>query len=155
MAQLTMRWRRAGPWRRGRRRTREAHRDARFVRYDMHMGITYSAHEAKARFAEVLRHVRGGETVTVSYRGEPVAEVRPLQEGKPTGDNAALADGDGDGMTVVEQLRANVDRSKSEEERFADAYRRGILAPANGPRGDFKPVATVPGALARFLADRD
>ena len=121
----------------------------------MHMRITYSAHEAKARFAEVLRHVRDGETVTVSYRGEPVAEVRPLREGKSAEDSAALADGRGNGITVVEQLRASVDRSKSEEERFADAYRRGILAQANGPRGDFEPVATIPGALARFLAERD
>ena len=125
------------------------------MRYHMHMRITYSAHEAKARFAEVLRHVRDGETVTVSYRGEPVAEVRPLREGKSAEDSAALGDGRGNGITVVEQLRASVDRSKSEEERFADAYRRGILAPANGPRGDFEPVATIPGALARFLAERD
>ena len=136
-------------------RTQEAQRGSRLVRYHMRMGITYSAHEAKARFAEVLRHVRGGETVTVSYRGEPMAEVRPLREDKSAVDSASLVRNRGNGMTVVEQLRAQVDRSKSEEERFADAYRRGILAPANGPRGDFKPVATIPGALARFLAERD
>ena len=44
-----------------------------------HMGIIYSAYEAKARFAEVIRQVREGKTVTVSYRGEPVAEIRPIQ----------------------------------------------------------------------------
>ena len=125
------------------------------VRYHVHMGITYSAHEAKARFAEMLRHVREGETVTVSYRGEPVAEVRPLPERGTEEHRPALSAGEGNGMTVVEQLRAKVDRSKSEEERFADAYRRGILTPPNGPRGDFEPVATIPGALERFLAERD
>ena len=43
------------------------------------MGISYSVHKAKARFAEVIRQVREGKTVTVSYRGEPVAEIRPIQ----------------------------------------------------------------------------
>ena len=43
------------------------------------MEIIYSASEAKARFAEVIRQVREGKTVTVSYRGEPVAEIRPIQ----------------------------------------------------------------------------
>ena len=46
------------------------------------MVITYSTYEAKARFSEVIRHVRDGKTVTVSYRGEPVAEIRPLE--RPT-----------------------------------------------------------------------
>ena len=44
------------------------------------MSITYSTYEAKARFSEIIRHVREGRTVTVSYRGEPVAEVRSIQE---------------------------------------------------------------------------
>ena len=43
------------------------------------MPITYSTYEAKARFSEVLRQVRAGKTITVSYRGEPVAEIRPIQ----------------------------------------------------------------------------
>ena len=42
-------------------------------------GITYSTYEAKARFSEVLRQVRAGTTVTVTYRGEPVAEIRPIE----------------------------------------------------------------------------
>ena len=45
------------------------------------MGINYSTYEAKARFSEVLRHVREGRTVTVSYRGEPVAEIRSIRAG--------------------------------------------------------------------------
>ena len=43
------------------------------------MAVTYSTYEAKARFSEVLRQVREGETVTVTYRGEPVAEIRLIQ----------------------------------------------------------------------------
>ena len=39
---------------------------------------TFSTYDAKARFSEVLRRVREGRTVTVTYQGEPVAEIRPL-----------------------------------------------------------------------------
>ena len=89
------------------------------------MGITYSAHEAKARFAEMLRHVREGETVTVSYRGEPVAEVRPLTErvGTP-GPQGSAADRS---ETVVGQLvreLENRDPGKTPEQRLQDAIRR-------------------------------
>jgi prevent-host-death family protein len=42
------------------------------------MAKTYSIYEAKARFSEILRQVREGKTVTVSYHGRPVAEIRPL-----------------------------------------------------------------------------
>ncbi len=41
---------------------------------------TYSTYEAKARFSEILRQVREGKTVYISYHGETVAEVRPLEE---------------------------------------------------------------------------
>ncbi|MDE0405633.1 MAG: type II toxin-antitoxin system prevent-host-death family antitoxin [Nitrospira sp.] len=43
------------------------------------MGITYSTCDAKARFSGVLRLVRDGKTVTVSYRGKPVAEIRAIR----------------------------------------------------------------------------
>ena len=88
------------------------------------MGIVYSTYEAKARFSEVLRHVREGRTVTISYRGEPVAEVRAIEKGPGTID-----------------------------ERLEELRRRGIVQPAHGPKQPFKPVAHVPGALERFLAD--
>ena len=44
------------------------------------MGTMYSAYDAKTRFSEVLRKVRDGKTVTVSYRGKPVAEIRAIRE---------------------------------------------------------------------------
>ena len=37
------------------------------------MGRWYSIYEAKAKFSEIIRKVREGQTVTVSYHGEPVA----------------------------------------------------------------------------------
>ena len=42
------------------------------------MSKVYSTYEAKAKFSEILRRVRAGATVRISYHGEEVAEVRPL-----------------------------------------------------------------------------
>ena len=91
------------------------------------MDLVYSTYEAKARFSEVLRHVREGKTVTISYRGKPFAEVRGIEDGPQT-----------------------------IEERLKELTRRGIVTPAyDGPRRPFKPVAHIPGALERFLAERE
>ena len=90
------------------------------------MAITYSIYEAKARFSEVIRQVREGRSVTVSYRGEPVAEIKPIA--KPS-------------ETTLEQ-------------RLCDLERRGALTPASTDREPLEPIATRPGALARFLAER-
>lgn len=90
------------------------------------MGITYTTYEAKAKFSELMRQVREGKTVTVSYRGEPVAEIRPLEKRKLT-----------------------------QEEWDKEMERRGVLVRAKGPRKPFKVGKPVPGALAQFLAERD
>lgn len=90
------------------------------------MARTYSIYEAKARFSEVIREVREGENVTVTYRGEPVAEIRAIRQSrKPTLD-----------------------------ERLDHLERRGALLRPAHPRRDFKTVADRPDALARFLAER-
>ena len=90
------------------------------------MARTYSIYEAKARFSEVIREVREGETVTVSYRGEPVAEIRAIRQSKlPTLD-----------------------------ERLDHLERRGALVRNAGAGRDFRKVAERTGALARFLAER-
>ena len=90
------------------------------------MALNYSIYEAKARFSEVIRQVREGKTVTVSYRGEPVAEIRSIRERrKPTLD-----------------------------ERLKDLERNGSLVRSAIPRGTFGPVERRPGALSRFLAER-
>ncbi len=90
------------------------------------MPITYSAYEAKARFSEVLRQVRAGKTVTVSYRGEPVAEIRPVQPPP---------------VTI--------------ERRLDELERRGVLVRSDEPRRPLRAVERWPGALDRFLAERD
>ena len=41
---------------------------------------TYSMQEAKAKFSEIIRQLREGKTVTVTYRGKPAAEIRPVKE---------------------------------------------------------------------------
>ena len=115
------------------------------------MSAVYSAREARTRFAELLRRVRSGETVAISYRGASIAEMRPpIAEAPPPIEpiypaQDAVAD-------------APPEPSLSEEEteaRMADMRRRGILYPSSQPKRPFKPVCRSPGALARFLADRD
>ena len=97
------------------------------TRYIAAMAITYSVYEAKARFSEVIRLVRNGKTVTVSYRGEPVAEIRSVSPRE----------------------------SPSLDERLQDLERRGALVRSTIARRTFGPVARRPGAFSRFLAERD
>lgn len=91
------------------------------------MQLIYTTYQAKARFSEVMRLVREGRTVQVSYHGKPVAEIRPIEAKK-----------------------------KSIEEHFDDLERRGIVSPPADP-GAFLPGPVVhrPGALQRFLDERD
>jgi prevent-host-death family protein len=90
------------------------------------MAETYSTYEAKAKLSEILRKVESGRTIRISRRGQPIAEIRPLLH-EP----------------------ANLQR------RIAELSEQGVLtAPAGGP-GGLKPLARRPGALRRFLADRE
>ena len=89
------------------------------------MATTYSTYEAKARFSEIMRKVRQGQHVYISYRGKEVAEIRPLE----TQD------------TLEERLR------RLEE--------RGVLGPRADSKGKLEPIAERPGALERFLESRD
>jgi prevent-host-death family protein len=87
--------------------------------------VTFSTYEAKARFSEVLRMVREGQPVIITYRGEPVAEIRPI---------------DAPGGSPLE-------RRLAELERLGEIVRRER-------RGDMGTVSRRPGALQRFLEDR-
>jgi len=84
----------------------------------------YSTYEAKTHFSEVMRLVREGRSVIVTYQGEPVAEIRPLD---PKGGTAAR----------LEWLRS-----------------RGALLEGGGGRAVHGPLTRRPGALERFLDDR-
>ena len=90
------------------------------------MNLTFSTYEAKARFSEVIRLVREGRTVHISYHGQPVAEIRPIEEKK-----------------------------KTLEEHLAELERRGVVSPARDPNAPLEPIAHRPGALRRFLDERD
>ena len=88
----------------------------------------YSTYEAKARFSEILRQVRRGESVFVTYRGTRVAEIRPVSEGE------------------------------TDEARLERLERSGVLlSPPAGPSAEesLKPLAKRPGALERFLESRE
>ena len=87
--------------------------------------ITYPTHEAKAKLSEILRRVRRGETIRITYHGEEIAEVRPI---------------------------SHVDEPEQTVERLVDS---GILERAANPVGVLEAVANRPGALERFLADRE
>ena len=90
---------------------------------------TYSTYEAKARFSEVLRKVRGGESVFITYRGEEVAEIRPVVHD--------------------ETLR----------ERLEKLEKKGIISRAGRDPADIeralRPLGKRPGGLKRFLESRD
>lgn len=90
------------------------------------MGLLYSTYEAKARFSEILRQVREGKIVTVSYRGEPVAEIRSITPDRETLD-----------------------------QRLDDLTRRGLIVPSGQPREPLRALERRPGSLRRFLEDRN
>ena len=90
------------------------------------MPETYSAYEAKARFSELLRRVRQGQRVYISYRGREVAELRPLQVSR-----------------------------RSLPDRLEVLEAEGVVGRIPSPPGRLQPVAKKPGALARFLESRE
>jgi len=85
----------------------------------------YSTYEAKAKFSEILRKVRAGQHVTISYRGEAVAEVRPIYG------------------------------AQKAEETLRELEEQGVLSRPGAPAGTLEPLARKPGALKRFLESRD
>lgn len=95
------------------------------------MRDTYSLYETKAKLSAIIRRVRGGHRVVVTLHGHPVAEIRPIE---PTGTGLA--------------------------QRMAELAERGILVRPDDeeegpPRARRRVVVRRPGALGRFLADRD
>ena len=86
----------------------------------------YATHEAKARFSELLRKVRDGARIIITFHGTDVAEIRPL---KAPGDSEAAA---------IRRLEE-----------------QGIVTPRTHPKRPLRPLARRPGALKRFLAERE
>lgn len=48
--------------------------------------MTVNVHEAKTHLSKYLEMVENGETVMLSKRNEPIAEIRPLARPKPRKD---------------------------------------------------------------------
>lgn len=90
------------------------------------MRDTYSLYEAKARLSAIIRKVREGTPVVVTLRGEPVAEIRSISP-----------------------------RSGGLGPRMEQLAERGILVRAQRRVLTTRPVVKRPGALQRFLDDRD
>jgi prevent-host-death family protein len=90
------------------------------------MAQIYSAYEAKAKFSEVIRRVRAGQRIIVTYRDKEVAEIRPVE-------------------SKGGSLQRNIERLEDE----------GVLSPHGKPVGRLQPLAHKPGALARFLESRE
>ena len=89
------------------------------------MSDTYSTYDAKARFSEILRKVRSGETVYVTYRGEVVAEMKPLEK--------------------ADSMEARIERLEE----------WGVITRRPAKRAPMKSIANRPGAVKRFLEERD
>ncbi len=89
------------------------------------MPKTYSTYEAKARLSELLDRVRKGDVVTITHRGQPIAEVRPIE--RPD-----------------EALSRHLD----------DLRRNGIISRREETH-PFKPLVSKRGALRRFLESRE
>jgi prevent-host-death family protein len=91
------------------------------------MPKTYSTYEAKARLSELLARVRKGDVVTITHRGEAVAEVVPVTR-----------------------------RDTSIAQRIEELRRKGVLSfPASNAKSAFKSLVKKPGALRRFLDSRE
>ena len=99
------------------------------------MAATYTTKEARARFSEVIRRAREGETVSITYRGKPAAEITPVKRSEKSGD------GDNPNLTI--------------EERLEEMRRAGTLVPSDYPKKPLRLGKPSPGALARFLEERD
>ena len=90
------------------------------------MSLVYSTYEAKARFSEIIRQVREGKMVTVSYRGEPVAEIRAIER-----------------------------EPRTIEARVEELKRQGIIVSSGQPAAPLTALGRRRGALRRFLDERN
>ena len=90
------------------------------------MRDTYSLYEAKAKLSAIIRKVREGRPVTVTLHGVPVAEIRPISP-----------------------------RSGGLGARMGQLLERGIIVRNPSGPSTPRPIVKRPGALKRFLEERD
>lgn len=98
------------------------------------MAKEYSIYDAKAQLSALVRQVReSGQTFVITVHGEPVAELRPIAP------PAAV-------------------KKQTPEERFLEMEALGLITPSlrkPGEKPNFKAGEPRPGALQRFLEERD
>ncbi len=90
------------------------------------MRDSYSLYEAKAKLSAIVRQVREGHPVTVTLHGEPVVEIRAI-----TAPDQGL------------------------DSRMEQLAERGILVRSASKPSTLRTIVRRPGALKRFLDDRD
>ena len=98
------------------------------------MKVIYTTDEVLTNLQEILEAIRAGERITVTDQDVPVAEIRPLPE---------------------ERRQPYSNSTDKLEQHIEEMRRRGVLGPPVGPRKEFKATEHVPGALERFLAERE
>lgn len=86
---------------------------------------TYSIYEAKAKFSEVIRRVKKGESITITERGKPTALISYIEE------------------------------KEQPSERIQRLIAEGALIPAKKRFKVQRTGINIKGAVERFLADRN
>jgi len=76
--------------------------------------VEVSVAEAKAKLSEILKQVEGGENVTITRRGKPVAVLSPSEKVyEPFPPRAAFRESVGrTGKSIVEELRLMRDEER-------------------------------------------
>lgn len=105
------------------------------------MDDSYSLYEAKAKLSALVRQVREGGTVTITVHGVPAAELRPIAKVERT-------------RSIAEKLHEMTARGELVAAEPASVRKLGIQPVGIHPVG-IQPVARRPGALKRFLEERD
>ncbi|RLB58209.1 MAG: type II toxin-antitoxin system Phd/YefM family antitoxin [Deltaproteobacteria bacterium] len=88
---------------------------------------SYSTYQAKAQLSKLLRQVRNNKKIVITHHGRPVARLVPFEE-----------------------------EEQDLEQRLRQLTETGIIeAGADDVDARFAPLGRSPGALDRFLAERD
>ncbi|HLS86211.1 MAG TPA: type II toxin-antitoxin system prevent-host-death family antitoxin [Burkholderiales bacterium] len=82
------------------------------------MAITVGAFEAKTKLAELLDKVEAGETVIITRRGTPVAQLAPLKQADERAQQKAL-------IEAIKRKRAGWDRGARPGSTIAELIREG------------------------------
>jgi prevent-host-death family protein len=84
------------------------------------MNPTVGAYEARTRFAELLEQVQHGQTITITRRGEPIAELAPAG-------SARAAEARASALAAFERLRRNRPRFGDQSGEIRQAIKDGRL----------------------------